>query len=201
MSCVLKAIVAVTDNWGIGKAGQLVVSSKADMKHFVACTTGHAIIMGRKTLDSFPGGRPLKNRRNIVLTRDKNFEREGVEVVHTVDEALTAVANEDEAWVIGGGEIYKQFLPHCMWAEVTKTHCTRDCDTFFPDLDDSTEWRLFGSAKPDEFTDGAPDLEFCTYKRRDDDTLLYIAKNRAKVLESRKKAQAAKAQQDAAGEQ
>lgn len=165
MACELKAIVAVTDSWGIGKAGQLVVSSKPDMKHFVACTTGHTIIMGRKTLDSFPGGRPLKNRRNIVLTRDSAFTREGVEVVHSVDEALALVEAEPEAWVIGGGEVYNQFLPYCAGAEVTKTHCTCDCDTFFPNLDEDGTWRVSATVKPEEPTPGAPDLEFCTYER------------------------------------
>lgn len=165
MTCALKLIVAVTEDWGIGKNGQLVVSCKADMKHFVACTTGHAIIMGRKTLDSFPGGRPLKNRRNIVLTRDASFEREGVEVVHSVDEALAAVAGESEAWVIGGSQIYEQFLSYCTWAEITKTHCERVCDTFFPNLDEDSAWRLSSSIAPEEPAPEAPELEFCTYQR------------------------------------
>ena len=103
MAGTLKAIVAVCDDWGIGCEGDMVVSNRADMRHFVSCTMGHPVIMGRKTLESFPGGRPLKGRRNIVLTRDEAFACEGVEVVHSVDEALAAVADEDEAWVIGGG--------------------------------------------------------------------------------------------------
>ena len=111
MTCQLKAIVAVCDDWGIGRDGDMVVSNRADMRHFVTCTKGHPVIMGRKTLESFPGGRPLKDRRNIVLTRDGSFTREGVEVVHSVDEALTAVSDEDVAWVIGGGTVYEQLLP------------------------------------------------------------------------------------------
>lgn len=103
MTCELKAIVAVCDDWGIGRDGGMVVSNRADMRHFVNKTKGHPVIMGRKTLESFPGGRPLKDRRNIVLTRDEAFSREGVEIVHSVDEALAAVADEDVAWVIGGG--------------------------------------------------------------------------------------------------
>ena len=104
VTCKLSAIVAVCDDWGIGCEGDMVVSNRADMRHFVACTKGHPVIMGRKTLLSFPGGRPLKNRRNIVLTRDEGFALEGVDVVHSVDEALAAVADESVAWVIGGGE-------------------------------------------------------------------------------------------------
>ncbi len=94
MTCKLSAIVAVCDDWGIGCEGDMVVSNRADMRHFVACTKGCPVIMGRKTLLSFPGGRPLKNRRNIVLTRDESFAAEGVDVVHGVDEALAAVADE-----------------------------------------------------------------------------------------------------------
>ena len=102
MSCKLSAIVAVCDDWGIGRDGGMVVANKQDMRHFVSTTTGHPVIMGRKTLESFPGGRPLKNRLNIVLTRDPFFHREGVEVVHSVDAALDLVCDQDEAWVIGG---------------------------------------------------------------------------------------------------
>ena len=101
MTCKLSAIVAVCDDWGIGCEGDMVVSNRADMRHFVACTKGCPVIMGRKTLLSFPGGRPLKNRRNIVLTRDESFAPEGVDVVHSIDEALAAVADEPVAWVIG----------------------------------------------------------------------------------------------------
>lgn len=109
MTCKLSAIVAVCEDWGIGCEGDMVVSNRADMRHFVACTKGCPVILGRKTLLSFPGGRPLKNRRNIVLTRDESFAAEGVDVVYSVDEALAAVADEPVAWVIGGGEVYRQF--------------------------------------------------------------------------------------------
>ena len=118
MACKLSAIVAVCDDWGIGCEGDMVVSNRADMRHFVACTKGCPVIMGRKTLLSFPGGRPLKNRRNIVLTRDEDFAPEGVDVVHSVDEALAAVADEPVAWVIGGGEVYRQILP--IWMPILR---------------------------------------------------------------------------------
>ena len=97
MSCKLSAIVAVCDDWGIGLDGGMVIENREDMRHFVSCTTGHPVIMGRKTLESFPGGRPLKNRRNVVLTRDASFSPEGVDVVHSVEEAPASVAAEDEA--------------------------------------------------------------------------------------------------------
>ncbi len=170
LSCVLGAIVAVTDEWAIGLAGDMVVANKADMRHFVEVTLGHPVIMGRKTLDSFPGGRPLKNRRNIVLTRDASFEREGVEVVHSIDEALELVSAEAEAWVIGGGELYRQMLPYCTVAEITKNHCSRKADTFFPNLDDDPCW-FAASQTADtvlEESEGTPGLhyQFVTYHRK-----------------------------------
>lgn len=165
----LAAIVAVCDDWGIGLEGDMVVSNRADMRHFVAMTTGHAVIMGRRTLDSFPGGRPLKNRRNIVLTRDRSFSREGVEVVHSLDEALAAVAGEDRAWVIGGAEVYRQLLPYCSLAVVTKNHCTRPADAFFPDLDADGSWRVADETEPAVISAGEGDegvsYTFVTYER------------------------------------
>ena len=171
MQCKLKAIVAVCDDWGIGRAGDMVVANRADMRHFVRCTKGHAVIMGRKTLESFPGGRPLKDRRNIVLTRDATFAREGVEVVHSVDEALAAVAGEDEAWVIGGAEVYRQLLPACSEAVVTKNHCVRSADVFFPNLDEDPAWRVAATNGGYVVAAGEGDegvaYDFVTYERAD----------------------------------
>lgn len=165
MGCKLSAIVAVCDDWGIGLDGGMVVENREDMRHFVARTTGHAVIMGRRTLESFPGGRPLKNRRNVVLTRDPSFSREGVEVVHGVDEALAAVSNEDEAWVIGGGAIYEQLLPHCECAVVTRNHCVRPCDTFFPNLDADPTWEATETRVGGVTPEGVS-FDFVTYEHR-----------------------------------
>ncbi len=180
MSCKLKAIVAVCDDWGIGRAGDMVVANRADMRHFVRCTKGRTVIMGRKTLESFPGGSPLKDRRNIVLTRDASFAREGVEVVHSVDEALAAVAGEEEAWVIGGAEVYRQLLPACSEAVVTKNHCMREADAYFPNLDEDPAWRVASTdggyvIEPGEGDAGVA-YEFVTYEQasaraEDDDSL------------------------------
>lgn len=169
MTCKLSAIVAVCDDWGIGCEGDMVVSNRADMRHFVACTKGCPVIMGRKTLLSFPGGRPLKNRRNIVLTRDMGFTHEGVDVVHSVDEALSAVADELVAWVIGGGDVYRQFLPYCVEAKVTHNHCVHPVDTYFPDLDADPAWEIaqrsgFATIAAGEGDEGV-DYEFVTYRR------------------------------------
>lgn len=169
MAVELKAIVAVCDDWGIGRDGDMVVANRADMRHFVACTKGCPVIMGRKTLESFPGGRPLKDRRNIVLTRDASFAREGVEVVHTLEEAVAAVADEPVAWVIGGGEVYRQLLPYCVEAEVTHNHVTHDVDTRFPDLDSDPAWQVIRTSEVQTIEDGQGDagltFEFVTYHR------------------------------------
>lgn len=166
----LKAIVAVCDDWGIGADGDMVVSNRADMRHFVQKTSGHTVIMGRRTLESFPGGRPLKNRRNIVLTRDTSFARWGAEVVHSLDEALAALADGEEAWVIGGGKVYAEFLPYCVEAEVTHNHCVRESDTFFPNLVDDPAWDTGVSSGLCEIAPGEGDAgltyEFVTYRRR-----------------------------------
>ena len=163
MTCKLSAIVAVCEDWGIGCEGDMVVSNRADMRHFVACTKGCPVIMGRKTLLSFPGGRPLKNRRNIVLTRDEGFAAEGVDVVHSIDEALAAVADEPVAWVIGGGEVYRQFLPYCVEAEVTHNRCVH------PDLDADPAWEIVQRSGVATIVAGegdeGVDYEFMTYRR------------------------------------
>ena len=165
MSCKLSAIVAVCDDWGIGLDGGMVVENREDMRHFVACTTGHPVIMGRRTLESFPGGSPLKNRRNVVLTRDASFSPEGVDVVHSVEEALAAVADEDEAWVIGGGQVYELLLPHCERAVVTRNHCVRPCDTYFPNLDADPAWEVVETREGGVAPEGVP-FDFVTYGRR-----------------------------------
>lgn len=171
MTCTLKAIVAVCEDWGIGRDGDMVVSNRADMRHFVRLTKGHAVIMGRRTLESFPGGRPLRDRRNIVITRDASFSREGVEVVHSPGEAVAAVAGDDEAWVIGGAQVYRQLLPACREAVVTKTACTRPADAFFPDLDADPAWEVAGESEPAVIAPGEGDegvsYRFVTYRNRE----------------------------------
>ena len=164
MSCKLSAIVAVCDDWGIGLDGGMIVENREDMRHFVACTTGHPVIMGRRTLESQPGGRPLRNRRNVVLTRDATFSPEGVEVARGVEEALDAVAGEEEAWVIGGGQVYELLLPHCEEAVVTRNHCYRPSDTRFPNLDARPDWRLAEVREVGVTPDGVP-FDFAIYRR------------------------------------
>lgn len=165
----LNAIVAVCDDWGIGLNGDMIVRNRADMQHFVAHTTGHTVLMGRRTLESFPGAKPLKNRRNIVLTRDETYAPEGVEIAHSLEEALE-LAGTDETWVIGGGQIYRDLLPFCGKAIITKNHCTRPADTFFPNLDEDSTWEQTTSIATDEqgnplVTAEGVLFEFVTYER------------------------------------
>ncbi len=143
----MTADAAVDLRWGLGKDGGLLYHIREDLKRFRALTTGGAVIMGRKTLDSLPGGKPLPNRRNIVLTRDPGFHRDGVEAVHTVEEALALTAGEDpeRVWLAGGGELYRQLLPLCRRCCLTRVYEAAESDVFFPDLDALPQWRLFRS--------------------------------------------------------
>lgn len=159
----MNLIVAVSKNYGIGKNGGLLFSLPTDMKFFRETTQNSAVITGRKTLESFPGGKPLKNRVNIVLTRDENFSAEGAVVCRTKDEALKKASEYDKVFVIGGEEIYKLFLPECDTAYVTKVESCADADKFFPNLDTSPEWRLAKASEP--ITENGHTFAFCTYKK------------------------------------
>ena len=160
----MNLIEAADANWGIGKDNKLLVSIPADMKFFRNTTTGNVVIMGRKTLESFPGGLPLKNRVNIVLTRDKNYQAKGAVVVHSVEEALEeAKKYEEEVYVIGGDSVYKQMLPYCSKAYVTKIDFAYEADSFFPDLDKEGEWKVTGRSEEQTYFD--IEYEFRTYER------------------------------------
>ena len=140
---MLKMIAACDLNWGIGKDGKLLVSIPADKKFFRAKTEGSVIIMGRKTLESLPGGRPLPDRRNIVITTGTGLKAPDVLAVHSPEEAVRAAASfgTEESFVIGGGEIYRALLPYCDTAYITRIDYAYDADTFFPDLDADPGWR------------------------------------------------------------
>ena len=140
----MNLIVNVGPDWGIGRDGALLTPISADLKRFRQLTSGKTVILGRKTLATFPGGRPLKNRRNLILSRDPSFQVEGAEVVHSVEELFQAVAEtpDEELWVIGGAAVYELLLPWCTAAEVTKNDAPDKADTFFPDLDRLPGWTL-----------------------------------------------------------
>lgn len=157
----MDAIVAVYDDWGIGCDGTQPVAVSADRKFFRATTAGATVIVGRKTLADFPGGRPLPKRRNIVLSR-QDISPEGVEVAHSPEEAAQ-MAEGERTFVIGGGTVYRQMLPLCRRAYVTKVHACPRSDTFFPDLDADPAWRL--SAVLDSGEEDGIRYEMCLYER------------------------------------
>lgn len=130
---IVSSIVATAENNGIGKDNQLLWRLPADLKHFKDITTGHTVIMGRKTFDSV--GKPLPNRRNIVVTRKTELEIPGAEVVNTIEAALALCDDNEEVFIVGGAEIYKMAMPMTDKIYLTVVHGTFDADTFFPAID------------------------------------------------------------------
>lgn len=128
----ISIVVAISENNAIGKDNQLLWHLPADLKHFKEITSGSTIIMGRKTYDSI--GRPLPNRRNIVITRSLDLQIPNVEVVHTLESALSLCDDEKEVFIIGGAEIYKNALPTANKIHLTTVHQNYDADVFFPEL-------------------------------------------------------------------
>ena len=162
----MKIVVAVDRNWAIGCKGKLLVSIPNDHKNFRELTTGRVVILGRKTLESFPGKKPLKNRRNIVLTKQPDFRVEGVTAVPGVCEALDLVRgmNPEEVFCIGGAMIYRLFLPYCDTALITRIDHIYDADAFLPDLDNDSAWEKVRESEEQVFFDLT--YRFCTYKRK-----------------------------------
>ena len=140
----MNIIVAVDKNWAIGKNNKMMWSIPADMRFFREKTTGHVVVMGRKTLESFPNGLPLKQRTNLILSRDKSFQVKGALVLHTMEELLEHPKEYDSSdiFIIGGESIYRQFLPYCDTAYVTRIDHAYDADTYFPNLDELPEWTM-----------------------------------------------------------
>ena len=157
----MKLIAAADRNWAIGKDGDQLVYLRADLKRFRALTLGKCVILGRKTLRTFPGGKPLKERHNIVLSRDPAFAPEGARVCRSVEEVL-AIAPGDSV-VIGGGSIYRAFLPHCDTAWITKIDGEFPADCHFPDLDLDPEWRVAEESEPLE--ENGISYRYVTYVR------------------------------------
>jgi dihydrofolate reductase len=161
----MNIIVAVDKNWAIGKGNNLLVRIPADQKYFRETTTGKVVVMGRKTLESFPNGQPLKNRTNIVLTRDKNYRTDAI-VVHTIEELHEKLKDYDtnDVYVIGGETIYRQLLPECDTAYITKVDFAFDADTYFPNLDEMADWELADEGEEQTYFD--LEYYFCRYDRK-----------------------------------
>ena len=148
----MNMIFSADRNWGIGYKNQLLFRVSADMKRFRKMTTGKAVIMGRKTLDSLPGGRPLPNRTNIVLSRDPDFTAEGVIVCRDLDELFGETGNypEGDVFVIGGEQVYRLLAPYCRKAYITRWNAEAKADTFMEDLSKNPQWRLSEVSGPME---------------------------------------------------
>ena len=151
----MNIIVAVDKNWAIGNDNKLLVSIPEDMKFFRSVTTGGVIIMGRRTLESFPGGKPLKNRVNIVITRNEAYDAKGAIVVHSVEEAVKEAEKykDKNVFCIGGSSIYEQMLPYCDKAFVTYINFAYQADAFFPNLDEDPEWELEEEGEEETYFD------------------------------------------------
>ena len=162
----MNAIAAVDANWAIGNKNRLLTSIPADMKFFREKTMGHVVVMGRKTLESFPNGLPLKNRTNIVLTGNKDYNVKDAIIVHTVEELLEEIKKypSEEVYCIGGDSVYKQLLPYCDTAHVTKIDFAYEADSYFPNLDEKEEWEITADSEEQTYFD--LEYQFLKYEKR-----------------------------------
>ncbi len=161
----MKLIVAVDSNWAIGYKNQLLVQIPADQRYFRTQTLGKVVVMGRSTLESFPGGIPLKDRTNIVITRQQDYQVKNAIVVNSIEEALELLKEYDtkDTYVIGGESIYRQMLDICDEAYVTRINHIYNADTYFPNLDELSNWKLVKESEEQTYYD--LEYTFCTYKR------------------------------------
>jgi len=162
----MKLIAAVDNNWAIGFKGRLLVSIRADQMNFKKLTLGKVVVLGRKTMDTFPGGRPLPQRRNIILSRNLDYKVDGAEVVHNKEELLDLIkdVDSDDVFIIGGESLYHEFLPLCDTAIITKINYSYEADAYFPNLDEDEEWECIEEGEEQTCFD--MEFRFMTYKRR-----------------------------------
>ena len=156
-------IVAVYDDWGIGRDGTQPIALSADRKFFRETTRGAMVIVGRRTIDDFPGKKPLPGRVNVALTR-ADMKIPGFTVCHSPEEAAEMAKNAEKTFVIGGGTIYRQMLDFCDRAYVTKVHVKPESDTFFPNLDEDEAWELSEVLQSGE--ENGIGYEMCLYTRK-----------------------------------
>ena len=170
----MKLIVAVDREWGIGYRGELLATVKEDLAHFRELTVGKTIVYGSSTLRTFPYGRPLKNRINLILSTNPNFKPEGAVVLHSVEEliAYEKAHPEEDIVVVGGASVYKQLMPYCETAYVTRFDASFEKDAYFPNLDENPSWQCI-SVSETHYSNGATDTEdrmpycFTEYRRGD----------------------------------
>lgn len=158
----MQLIVAVDSNWAIGNGSKLLVRIPEDQKFFREVTMGNVVVLGRKTLAEFPGGLPLKGRKNIILSRDKDFTVKDAVVVHSKEELVKELKKYDsnEIFIIGGESIYNMLYEYCDTAHVTKIHYSYQADKHFPDLDEDENWKMIGDSEEHTYFD----LEYYFYK-------------------------------------
>ena len=162
----MNLIVAVDKNWAIGLNNKLLVRIPSDQKFFREETTGKVVVLGRKTLETFPGGLPLKNRTNIILSTDRDYKVKDAIVVHSIEELLEEVKQYDskDVYIIGGESVYREMLPYCDTAHVTKIDHAYEADTYFPNLDELPEWSVTATSEEQTYFD--LEFEFVKYEKR-----------------------------------
>lgn len=164
----MNIILAADRNWAIGKDNDLLIHLPGDLKYFKKMTTGKTVIMGRKTLESLPGGKPLPNRRNVILTRADDFQVSGAEVLNSIEDVLYLIKSgdlkSDEAFVIGGADIYKQMMPHCDKFYITKIDAELPADRYFVDLDQVDGLEITWSGPIEEYK--GTKYQYVLYERR-----------------------------------
>ena len=162
----MNIIVAADSNWGIGNNNSLLVQIPRDQKMFREMTTGKVVVMGRKTLESLPQKQPLKNRTNIILTTDKNYKVKDAILVHSIEELLEELKKyeDDDIYIAGGESIYRQMLPYCNVAHVTKIDYVYQADTYFPNLDEMPEWYITADSEEQTYFD--LEYVFLKYERK-----------------------------------
>lgn len=162
----MNIIVAADSNWGIGNHNSLLVQIPRDQKMFREMTTGKVVVMGRKTLESLPQKQPLKNRTNIILTTDHTYKVKDAILVHSIDELLEELKKykDEDIYIAGGESIYRQMLPYCNVAHVTKIDYAYQADTYFPNLDEMPEWRITADSEEQTYFD--LEYVFLKYERK-----------------------------------
>lgn len=160
----MNLIVAVDQEWGIGRQGKLLFSLKGDMRFFKETTMGHTVVMGRGTLESLPGARPLKGRRNIVLSHQPAFEVEGAEVCHSFEELFQLLQEGEEVFVMGGASLYNGLLPYCEKAYITRVDASGGADVFITDISSVPGWEEVAASEP--MCEGELSYRFCTWRNR-----------------------------------
>ena len=162
----MNLIVAVDNNWAIGNKNELLIRIPNDHKHFREETTGKVVVLGRKTLETFPQGLPLKNRTNIILSKDAAYKVKDAVVVHSVEELLEELKqyDEEDIYIIGGESVYRQLLPYCNVAHITKIDHAYEADSYFPNLDEDDEWEITADSDEQTYFDIA--YQFLKYERK-----------------------------------